>query len=89
MDMRLYLPTLSMVVEAAALTIVYFLTRLDQQALEMRHGTTWKKAEKVGNKFATTEDRTAPRYSLDRIHRVIIPTREEWGKTGLRIKRQV
>ncbi len=49
MEMLLDLPTLSTVVQSAALTAAYRLPRSLQKALEMRHGTIWKKAEKVDN----------------------------------------
>ncbi len=45
MEMLLDLPTLGMVVEAAASTAAYRLPRPDQKSLETGHGAIWKKAE--------------------------------------------
>ncbi len=66
--------------QVASLIAAYCLPRPDQKALEMGHGTIWKKAEKVDNKFVTTKNHTNPKYSLDKIYLVIVPIRAEWEK---------
>ncbi len=47
MEMLLDLPTLNIVVEAAASTAAYHLLRADKETLETEDGTIWKKVEKV------------------------------------------
>ncbi len=78
--MFLYLPSLSTVVEVAALTAAYRQLRPDQKALETGHGQIWKKGEKVDNNFAIKKDRPSPTYSLHEPYQVIIPTGEGWGQ---------
>ncbi len=76
MEMLSDLPTLSTVVEAAALTPAYRLQRPDHKALETGYDRIWNKTEKVGNKFTMTKDHTTTRYSLDKRYQAIKPNRE-------------
>ncbi len=55
MEMLLDLPTLSTMVQVAALIATYHLPRPNQKYLEMGHDTIWKKAEKVDNKFGNVK----------------------------------
>ncbi len=74
-------PTLRMVVEFAALMAAYRLPRPDLKNLGIRHNRIWEKANKVDSTFSVIKDHVTLRRTFGK-YRIVIPIKEEWGKTG-------
>ncbi len=81
LEMLLDPPPLGMAVEFAALMAAYRLPRPDPRNLRIGHNRIWAKADKVDSKFSMVKDHVILRCTFSK-HRIVIPTREEWGKTG-------
>ncbi len=79
LEMFLDLPTLGMVVEAAALMAVYQLPRPNLTTPEIKQNRMWIQADKVESKYKTTNHHTNLRRTFGK-YRITIPTREELTK---------
>ncbi len=79
LEMLLDLPTLGTAVESAAQMAAYCLPRPDPRNLGIGHDQIWAKADKVSSKFSMIKHHVILRRNFSK-YRIVIPTREEWGK---------